>query len=271
MIKLLALDMDGTLLNDQKELTAPQIEAIHAAVEAGVKLVLCTGRMLTGVKPYFEQLGLAAEEEYVIVNNGCSTHKTNDWSLVDCAELSPQEIAYLAPFAQDTELQLTLFDEDHYFVVEEEANEFVEEDATVVFVEPTTISLQEATSGKHRIFQAMFVGPESAADDFEAKHSKELSQRFNGVRSQKTIFEILPPGISKASALQKLADKLGIDTQDIMAIGDGNNDIEMLELVGLSIAMGNANDHVKSFAKDTTACNNCNGVAKAIHKWILEN
>lgn len=88
MIKLLALDMDGTLLNDQKQLTQPQIEAIHAAVESGVKLVLCTGRILNGTRPYFEQLGLDAENEYVIVNNGCSTHQTSDWSLVHYDELS---------------------------------------------------------------------------------------------------------------------------------------------------------------------------------------
>ena len=60
MIKLLALDMDGTLLNDQKEISPANIAAIQEAVDAGVKLVLCTGRILSGVKPYFEQLGLDA-------------------------------------------------------------------------------------------------------------------------------------------------------------------------------------------------------------------
>lgn len=270
MIKLLALDMDGTLLNDQKELTAPQIDAIDQAVKAGVKLVLCTGRMLTGVKPYFAQLGLDAEKEYVIVNNGCSTHQTSDWSLVDWAELTPADIDYLAPFATDTDMQLTLFDEDHYFVVEEKANDFVEEDAAVVFVEPTTISSEEATSGTHRLFQAMFVGPEAAADQFEACHAEELCTHFNGVRSQKTIYEILPQGVNKASALKALTEKLGFTAEEVMAVGDANNDIEMLEFAGLSIAMGNANDTVKALADDVTDSNNHDGVAKAIYKHILQ-
>ena len=81
MIKLIALDMDGTLLNSQKEIPQAHIQAIHQAVEHGVKLVLCTGRPLVGVKPYYEQLGLSGDNEYVIINNGCSTHQTKDWKL----------------------------------------------------------------------------------------------------------------------------------------------------------------------------------------------
>ena len=269
MIKLLALDMDGTLLNDKKELTQPQIDAIHQAVNAGVKLVLCTGRILQGVKPYFEQLGLDAENEYVIVNNGCSTHQTSNWVLVDWEELSTDDLTYLLPFKEETGCQLTVFDEDHYYVVDEEANEFVRSDTDIVFIEPTTISSDEVLSGKRHLFQAMFVGSKEATDDFQNRFEAELGQRFNVVRSQPIMFEILPQGISKATALAQLAEKLEILPDEIMAIGDANNDIEMLEFAGLPIAMGNASDYVKSFAKDVTASNNEDGVAAAIKKWIL--
>ena len=78
MIKLLALDMDGTLLNEEKELMQPQIDAIHKAVEAGVKIVLCTGRPLVGVKPFVEQLGFDTDEEFIIVNNGRNIITNND-------------------------------------------------------------------------------------------------------------------------------------------------------------------------------------------------
>lgn len=270
MIKLLALDMDGTLLNDQKQLTQPQIEAIHAAVEAGVKLVLCTGRILNGTRPYFEQLGLDAENEYVIVNNGCSTHQTKDWKLIDWEELSAGDIEFLIPFAQKTDMQLTVFDENDYYVVGEEANEYVKADTEVVFVSPTTLSYEEAKSSKKHLFQAMFLGSKENTDDFEANYDAELSQRFNTVRSQLTIHEILPQGASKASALKKLAEKLDIQPSEIMAIGDANNDIEMLKFAGLSIAMGNAADHIKTLTTDVTDDNNHDGVAKAIEKWILQ-
>lgn len=269
MIKLLALDMDGTLLNSQKQLTEPQIEAIHRAVESGVKLVLCTGRMLTGVKPYFDQLGLDAENEYVIVNNGCSTHQTSDWKLIDWAELSPDDIRYLTTFIPESEMQLTLFDEEHYYVLDDEPNEYSRADANLVFVEPTILSMEEATNQSRHLFQAMFVGTKEATEAFETKHAATLNQHFDAVRSQDVLLEILPTGTNKASALKKLAEHLQILPEEIMAMGDANNDIEMLEFAGLSIAMGNANDHVKSLADDITDTNDQDGVAKAIYRHIL--
>ena len=117
MIKLLALDMDGTLLNEAKEIPQAHIDAIHKAIEKGVKLVLCTGRPLFGVLPYYKKLGLDLENEYVIVNNGCSTHQTSDWGLVDWRELSKSDIEYLNDLAEKSEVQLTIFDEEHYFVL----------------------------------------------------------------------------------------------------------------------------------------------------------
>lgn len=270
MIKLLALDMDGTLLDSQKQLTEAQIEAIHQAIERGVKLVLCTGRMLTGVKPYFHQLGLDAENEYVIVNNGCSTHQTSDWKLIDWAELSPEQIKYLATFIPESDMQLTLFDEDHYYVLEDKPNEFSRADANLVFVEPSILSMEDATNQSRHLFQAMFVGTKEATDVFEEKYAATLRKDFDAVRSQDVLLEILPTGTNKASALKKLAEQLQILPEEIMAVGDANNDIEMLEFAGLSIAMGNASDLVKSLADDVTDTNDQDGVSKAIHKHILE-
>ena len=130
MIKLLALDMDGTLLNEAKEIPQAHITAIHQAIEKGVKLVLCTGRPLFGVLPYYKKLGLDLQNEYVIVNNGCSTHQTSDWGLVDWQELSPSDIEYLYDLAEKSDVQLTLFDEEHYFVLGGKPNQVIQNDAT---------------------------------------------------------------------------------------------------------------------------------------------
>ncbi len=269
MIKLIALDMDGTLLDEQKELKQAQIEAIHQAVEAGVKIVLCTGRPLVGVKPFVEQLGFDTEEEFIIVNNGCSTHSTKDWSLIDWEELSVADIDYLATFIENDDVQISLFDEEDYFVLAEKANARVDLDAGLVGMTPQPIDLEEARSGKHRFFEAMFVGEKEHIDTFEAAHNLVLSQQYSTVRSQDYLLEILPNGASKASGLKKLADRLGILPEEIMAMGDANNDLEMIEFAGLGIAMGNANEQVKAIAQDITDTNENNGVAKAIEKHIL--
>ncbi|MDG4505380.1 Cof-type HAD-IIB family hydrolase [Streptococcus suis] len=269
MIKLIALDMDGTLLNEQKELKQPQIDAIHQAVEAGVKIVLCTGRPLVGVKPFVEQLGFDTEEEFIIVNNGCSTHSTKDWALIDWEELSAEDVRYLAGFTENDDVQISLFDEEDYFVLAEKANDRVNLDASLVGMTPQPIDLDEATSGKHRFFEAMFVGEKEHIDIFENQHNSVLSQHYSTVRSQDYLLEILPNGASKASGLKKLADRLGILPEEIMAMGDANNDLEMIEFAGLGIAMGNANEQVKAIAQDITDTNENNGVAKAIEKHIL--
>ncbi|HFR3748964.1 TPA: Cof-type HAD-IIB family hydrolase [Streptococcus suis] len=269
MIKLIALDMDGTLLNENKELMQPQIDAIHQAVEAGVTVVLCTGRPLVGVKPFVEQLGFDTEEEYIIVNNGCSTHSTKDWSLIDWEELSISDIDYLSTFIENDDVQISLFDEEDYFVLAEKANARVNLDAGLVGMIPQPIDLSEAKSGKHRFFEAMFVGEKEHIDAFENQHNPVLSQGYSTVRSQDYLLEILPNGASKATGLKKLADRLGILPEEIMAMGDANNDLEMIEFAGLGIAMGNANEQVKAIAQDIADTNENNGVAKAIEKHIL--
>lgn len=270
MIKLLALDMDGTLLDDQKEIPQAHIETIHQAIEVGVKLVLCTGRPLVGVKPYYEKLGLSQENEYIIVDNGCAIHQTSDWSLVDWRELSSEDVGYLYSLAQQSDVQLTLFDEERYLVVGEKPSPTVTHDASLVFTTPTEISLEDASSGRHRMFQAMFLGTPDQVDAFEEAFAPELIQHFSGVRSQPVIYEAMPMGVTKAFALERLAEKLGIQAEEIMAIGDANNDIEMLQFAGIGVAMGNASDYVKSLADAVTDSNEENGVATAVAKFILE-
>ena len=269
MIKLIALDMDGTLLNSQKEIPQAHIQAIHQAVEHGVKLVLCTGRPLVGVKPYYEQLGLSRDNEYVIINNGCSTHQTKDWKLVDWKELSAEDMLYLDRIAKQTPAQLTLFDEERYLVVNEKPSDLVTYDASLVFTTPTEISLGEAISGKNIIFQAMFLAQPNELDIFEKQFGSQISQRFSGVRSQPVIYEAMPKGTTKATALKQLAQHLEIKPQEIMALGDANNDIEMIQFAGLGVAMGNSSDHVKKLANYVTDTNDANGVATAIEKFIL--
>ncbi|HFI0530110.1 TPA: Cof-type HAD-IIB family hydrolase [Streptococcus suis] len=269
MIKLIALDMDGTLLNEKKELEQAEIDAIHKAVKAGVTVVLCTGRPLVGVKPFVKQLGFDTEEEYIIVNNGCSTHATKNWALVDWEELAISDVEYLSTFTTSDAVQISLFDEEEYFVLAKQANATVSLDAGLVGMKPLPIDLTEATSGKHRFFQAMFVGEKNAIDAFENQYNTLLSQRYSTVRSQDYLLEILPDGASKASGLKKLADRLSILPEEIMAIGDANNDLEMIAFAGLGIAMGNANEQVKDIAQDITDTNENNGVAKAIEKHIL--
>ena len=103
MVKLLAIDMDGTLLSDKKHIAEAQKKAIRDAIKAGVHVVLCTGRPLIGVLPFYEELALEDRKGYAIVNNGCAIHNTEDWSIVDCEMLPKEELEYLYSFSEEFE------------------------------------------------------------------------------------------------------------------------------------------------------------------------
>ena len=117
MIKLIAIDLDGTLLHEDKTLSKGNIEALHRAHEAGYDIVICTGRPLAGVRPIFEEIGLPDGNYYMIINNGCTTLSTKNWEIIGKEELSLEDMHRLHVLTEDTDVQLTLFDMDHYLVV----------------------------------------------------------------------------------------------------------------------------------------------------------
>ena len=272
MIKLIAIDMDGTLLNEKKHIDKAQKEAIHEAVEAGIKIVLCTGRPLYGILPFYEELGLSEldSEGYVILNNGCSIHKTKDWKLIDQVNFTSDDIDYLYKFSEGYDINFTLVNDYYYFNIDDRkpTDELIT-DAGFVFSDITNISLKEAKNGKHKIIKIMFLGNPNIMADFQKENENILKDKYSGVLSQPYVYEILPKGNNKGTGLKKLAKKLGIKQEEIMAIGDGNNDIEMFEYANYSVAMENGTELAKKAAKYETDSNENDGVAKAIRKYAL--
>lgn len=273
MIKLIAIDMDGTLLNEKKHIDKAQKEAIHEAVEAGIKIVLCTGRPLYGILPFYEELGLSEldSEGYVILNNGCSIHKTKDWELIDQVNFTSDDIDYLYKFSEGYDINFTLVNDYYYFNIGRKPTDELITDAGFVFSDITNISLKEAKNGKHKIIKIMFLGNPNIMADFQKENENILKDKYSSVLSQPYVYEILPKGNNKGTGLKKLAKKLGIKQEEIMAIGDGNNDIEMFEYANYSVAMENGTELAKKAAKYQTDSNENDGVAKAIRKYALNN
>ena len=271
MIKLLAIDMDGTLLNEEKHIDTPQKEAVQKAIGAGIKVVLCTGRPLFGVLPVYGELELEKYnlDEYVILNNGCSLRKTTNWELLDNKEIMKEDVIYLDKLRKGYNLDLTVSNDDDYFVVGDKANKYTIEDGKLVYVDIKPISLEEATSGKHTFFKSMYLGEEEEIQRFKNDNENLLKDKYDAVLSQIHIFEMLPFGTNKAAALKELAEKLGIEREEIMTIGDGNNDVEMLEFAGIGVAMGNSTESAKKAANYVTDTNENHGVSKSIEKYIL--
>ncbi|MBG9368137.1 Cof-type HAD-IIB family hydrolase [Streptococcus sp. NLN64] len=269
MIKLLAIDMDGTLLDEDKTLRPETIADLDKAREAGVLPVICTGRPLSGVLPYLKELGWEGKDGYMIINNGATIHSTKDLSIHSWSGLSEEELILLDKISQESTAQLTVFDERDYLVVGEDAGHLVTMDAGLVFSKPKRVELDQLLVNQDKIFQAMYLDEKDALDRFEEKYGVELAQHFEVVRSQEYIYECLPKGINKATGLSYLAQNLGFSNDQVMAIGDANNDLEMLAYAGWSVAMGNANEAVKKVAKFQTGSHTENGVGQAIREILL--
>lgn len=270
MIKLIAIDLDGTLLNSDKKIPDENVKAIQKAAKAGVKIVLCTGRPKSGILPYFERLGLT-DEEYIIMNNGCSIYNTKNWELVSYAQVNNDELDKLDQAVEGyPEVCLTLTSEKHYYAVGSEVPELVQYDAGLVFDTAKAVSIDELKASSEIIFQAMYMARAPYLDLFQEAKESALAPEFSVVRSQEYIFEIMPKGYTKATALKALSEKLGFTPAEVMAIGDAANDIEMLEFADNSVAMGNATDEVKALCRYETTTNDQAGVAQAIYDYVLK-
>ena len=269
MIKLIAIDMDGTLLDEQKEISNKNKVILQEAAQAGIKIVLCTGRPKSGILPYFDQLNLTGEE-YVIGNNGCLTMTSKDWQFLRIEAVVADRLdaleALLADFPQ---LNLVLFTPDANYILGQEINPQAKKDSEIEFSQIFHTDLATFKRKNIPVLVPIFMGETHILDSFQQRFEEYLSQEFNTVRSLDYAFEALPMGVSKAKALEELARDLGIAAEEVMAIGDGNNDLEMLEFAGLSIAMGNANEAVKELADFVTGSNEESGVAQAILDHVL--
>ena len=116
MIQLIAIDLDGTLLSPDKTISPANKQALLDAEAAGVHVVICTGRPLSGVRPIFEEIGFKSDHSYSVINNGCTTVKSLDWSVITYAAFSEDDLLYLDLLSKEIHPQLSLFDLNRYII-----------------------------------------------------------------------------------------------------------------------------------------------------------
>ena len=271
-IKLVAIDLDGTLLTEDRRLPQANIDAIHQAIQAGVQVVICTGRTLPGVREIISQLPFDGEDEFLILQNGSVTHRLHNLEVVEQVTISRLAREALLDFSRifDEEgAQLVAFDQENLVLVSQHApNEIVLKDSEILGTPITRFTADEflAYEGFNK---AMVLGEAVILDSLKDRLPSSLLDYYSPVRSQPIIAEFLVKGVSKASGLKALAERLGIDAEHVMAIGDQLNYLEMLEWAGLGVAMGNAVTRIKEVSDVVTSSNDEAGVAQAIQKYIL--
>lgn len=240
-IKLIALDMDGTLLNDKHEVSEENRKAIRDAEKKGVKVVLSTGRSLKTARDYVISLELSS---YLVTVNGSEIWGP-DGQIVERNPVDTEHIKWMYDLSKQFKARFWAISSENNW------NNQMPEDL---------LSQQWLKFGFH-----------IEDNEIRAKVLKELEAKglFEISNSSLVNIEVNALGINKAKGLQKVCSLLGISMENVMAVGDSLNDIAMITEAGLGIAMGNAQDVVKEAADDVTGSNTENGVAEAIKKWVL--
>lgn len=276
ILKLIVSDLDGTLLNRNREISQENLAALHAAQEKGIEVAIASGRNYGNVLELCRRAGLKA---HIISNNGSFVHDKDGKQLMaigmDKQHMRTalewlHEHQYFYNISTDKEVfypanveEILLSDfqtaagiggvvtidmvkEKIGRIVAQEGATFMENFAEILDQNLTFGNISSITFNKEKLSQGK--------EYFE--NYPELTMTVSG----DDIFEMIPLSASKGNALEILSNSLQISLQDIMAIGDHYNDISMLERVGYSVAMGNAEEDVKKICKYITLTNDLHGV-----------
>jgi Cof subfamily protein (haloacid dehalogenase superfamily) len=263
-IRLVITDLDGTLLNSRGEVSAANETAVRQVIAKGVPVVIATGKTRYSAAKIIGRLGLQTPGVFiqglvVCEPDGGVRHQQHlAMDIVETAVAFCQE-QDISLFAYCHDRLLTLTDSDHRHELHERYHEPLAE------VLSTLPSWAEA--GINKLLMHCH-GPAFPAE-LRQQLAALIGERAALVQALPTSLEILPLGTSKGAGVAWLLADLAIDPQQVMAMGDAENDIEMLQLVGMGVAMGNAVPRLKAVADYVVSSNDEDGVAEAITRFVL--
>ena len=271
-IKMIGLDLDGTLLNGRKEVTDHTRKILEQAIAQGIIVLVATGRPLTGI---LGQVRAIQGMQYALTTNGARIYDLLQDRTILEHPLSGEKAKKVLKIAgkYDT-LQEAYFDREVYAQEDQLKRishyhknphmwEYVRATRTAV---PSMIEWYEECGRDADKLQLMF------ADMQELAHARKELEEIPGLVLTGSLgnnIEVNAEGIDKGIGILELGRRLGISREEIMACGDGDNDLEMLKAVGVGVAMGNADAYVKAAADYVTDTNEEEGVAKAVEKFAL--
>ncbi len=240
-LKLIALDIDGTLLNDQGEIPEENHQAIQQAKQKGIHVVLSTGRSIITCREYAKSLKLTS---YLVTSNGAEVWD-NKGTLLQQHVLRASLVDKMYEMVQAYKTRFWAISTDRIW-----SDEMPED-----------------------IFARHWLKFGFEFDDMQKKEEIATLLADTGelevTSSTPTNLEINARGVHKARGLQYVCERLGIGMQQVIAMGDSLNDLEMIKAVGCGIAMGNAQEELKQAADWITKTNEEAGVATAIKQWVL--
>ena len=267
--KLIVLDVDGTMLNSNRELTKRTAQTLRKVQQMGIRVALASGRPTYGILPLAQAIDLGVYDGYIISYNGAQVMEAKTGQIVFERRIDPQMVPYLEKKAAKMGLTMAYYD----------GNEVVSTDIT----NPHIVDEAEMNGMTLRQDDVLSLSMDDwpaevmlVSDDEEALTSLEqhMQRHLNGVmdtiHSNPYYLEIVGYQVGKSYAMSALVQKMGIGLDEVLAIGDGEADINMIQMAGTGVAMANATEGVRRCADFTTLSNDQDGAALAIEKAIVQ-
>lgn len=259
-IKLIACDLDGTLLNSERRISEATKKAVHRVIEAGKMFIIATGRMYIAAKPFAEQLELDVP---IVTYNGALIRGSKSGKIFLEQPIKLETAQELLDYVKVSGDHANIYVGDKLYVKEhnEYSFKYGELQGIHYCIEALGENYYKPVGRPYKILVIM----EAEKLPATMAHFKELFKgKLDVTSSYPTFMELMEPGVNKWQAIKKLAAQYDIKQEEIMCLGDSGNDLEMVANAGLGVAMGNADAMVKQAAKVVTASNDEDGVALAL-------
>ncbi|MCA1064878.1 Cof-type HAD-IIB family hydrolase [Rossellomorea sp. AcN35-11] len=264
--KMIVLDLDDTLLRDDQTISPRTKNALLQAQDAGVKVVLASGRPTYGMQWVAKELKLDQYGSYILSFNGSK--------IIDCRSneekysraLSAETVHRLYDLSKREDVGILTYADDAIIV--EEPSEFASIESELTGLPVNIVpSFKEAVTGP--VVKALMLKEANRLMEVEKKLQTELDGELSVMRSKPFFLEFTQLGVTKGASLDYLIKPMGIQAEEVIAMGDSYNDLSMLEFAGLGVAMGNAPQDIKEKADYVAASNMEDGVAEVVEKFVL--
>lgn len=263
MYKLVAIDMDGTLLDDSKTIPNENIRAIKEASNKGIKIALATGRPLTGIKNYLNVLGLNSPDNFSIIYNGALIQNNTNKKIISQCLLNYDDLMYFHNLSRKFHIHMNVFTKDS--CITSKLGKYTTLEAKWSNIDVKIVDFNNLDKNIE-ITKVIFADEPELISKIMDNLDDDVYSKYAMARSAPYFLEFFNKEINKGIAVKKYADSLNIHKEEIICIGDAGNDIEMIKFAGLGIAMENAFPEIKNVANYITLSNENAGVAHAIDK-----
>ena len=269
MIKLITIDVDGTLVTPLKRLSKKNIKEIDRARDMGVHIALASGRPFHSMERYIEKLGLIEKGHFTVCQNGSYIVDNYTKKPIGGSFQTIDDLKRLDKLMEGFNVEVSAMDDVGFYTRHKRPSFYTKADAFINKLVLTNINYDAFPEDRY-FGRFLILGSKSSIRKVLNNIPKELKENYYAVQTAPFLIEVMNKNANKGYAVRQLAKRLDIKADEIMAIGNEKNDIPMLEQTGFPVAMANSVEELKKHAKFITKSNLNSGVGYAIER-LIEN